>query len=1558
MKKKDNYLNKNNTMVTVKRLFISLIVLLGCTAGAWAIEQDSDGYYLIGSVQDWKDFAELVNTGTVPAANAKMVRDVDLGYDQTRIGSTSDNNSAPHYKGFFDGQGYKLTIAYVETGGSNLCAPFNKLDGATIKNLHIKGTINTAGIHGAGVASDARGTTLIQNVWSEVDVTSTHSGWDECSGIVGCMKAGNLTITDCLFSGTVTANSSYNGGFIGYKDSGTACISNCLSTGTFAYGSDQDFSRGATVSNSYYTQFVGSASGLTIVTDTQLANGTTAAALQADRSEEIWVQDPVLGIPMLKIFTTLRQDEEGYYLIGSVTDWRRFAELVNSGTNTAANAKMIKDVDLGDDQTYISPTWHGEFSNLHYHGTFDGQGHTLTVHYNSDKYFHTPFSQTSGATIKNLHVAGTIKSTSSGPSHMSGLISNSAGNDVIQNVWVSADITGGGHSWIECGAFVGCNNCGNTTIKDCLFTGSITTTGGNNGCFVGWVQSYNPSSVTTTNCLSTGTFSLGSNNSVSRGTLNNCYVKSYPASIPTDMQLTDEELENGTITAKLQADRSEEVWVQDPETNQPMLKIFAEPYEEVEYFLIGSLQDWKDFAELVETEPTTNGKLIADVDLGDDQTMVGSLASPYQGIFDGQGYTLTVNYDMNLTTSAVAPFAVVGNAVIQKLHVAGSIKQQYCAAGGVVGSIMGNATIRECWVSAYMYVQGYGNLQGTIGGIASCCDNSNARNCTILIEDCVFTGEMATGYHCGSIMSHVNGGYGNSAVIKNCLAIGSYVSPIETTGTFIRVGVQGDPYTIDNCYYKTSWGYVQGTQATETELSDGTTAAALGDAWAQDPGTGNPLPKVFTTMRQDEDGYYLIGSVTDWKRFAAIVNSGTDPAANAKMIADVDLGDDQTMVGTYHQKYQGTFDGQGHTLTFNYNTEGMSFEPEQGDLSLNFLGAAPFRDIEDATICNLHTAGSVTAEKIGASGLVGWTYGTNKIENCWSDVDVVSSNNTADTFAGFVAFQYGTQLNITDCVYTGKIQSASNISHAGFVAFQRYGLTSLNNCLLLLDEGSDVNTTTTQGLKYYTFVRNFESHNVANTINNCYYLTPFGVAQGTQTTDGDISDGTTATALQASRSEEIWVQDPVLGIPMLKIFANEETEQPSEALNGVFTINASGEKVSFAKGNLQKIGSTYQFAEHQYDYFGTDQSDTHRDMFAFLDYNNPAVDEPWSMLSHDEWKYLLITRSVTNTLSADARFTMATIGDTYKGLIIFPDYYEHPEGTGFIAGVFNSNSNYTAQVSLEGWAMMEAAGCVFLPAAGYRSYNGTWYGVGEEIGYMSCTEHPKYISTYFTPYITPDGVYVDETSNKQTWTSIRLVLRKQPITYTVPASGVGTFSSEVNIHLPEGLNAHYCKTYYAERSAISVVNISSGVVPANTGVLLSGTPGETFNLYPTQETADELEGNALVAVTKPVHISPTKGDYTNFMMKGGKFVKIADESYTVKMPANRAYLPLLTEAISGSNAKEIMLYWDEEEATGIESLTPGPSPKGEGSIYNLNGQKLSAPQKGINIINGRKVIVK
>ena len=42
-------------MNKTKRLLISMLTLLCCCTGTWALEQDGEGYYLIGSVQDWKD---------------------------------------------------------------------------------------------------------------------------------------------------------------------------------------------------------------------------------------------------------------------------------------------------------------------------------------------------------------------------------------------------------------------------------------------------------------------------------------------------------------------------------------------------------------------------------------------------------------------------------------------------------------------------------------------------------------------------------------------------------------------------------------------------------------------------------------------------------------------------------------------------------------------------------------------------------------------------------------------------------------------------------------------------------------------------------------------------------------------------------------------------------------------------------------------------------------------------------------------------------------------------------------------------------------------------------------------------------------------------------------------------------------------------------------------------------------------------------------------------------------------------------------------------------------
>lgn len=216
--------------------------------------------------------------------------------------------------------------------------------------------------------------------------------------------------------------------------------------------------------------------------------------------------------------------------------------------------------------------------------------------------------------------------------------------------------------------------------------------------------------------------------------------------------------------------------------------------------------------------------------------------------------------------------------------------------------------------------------------------------------------------------------------------------------------------------------------------------------------------------------------------------------------------------------------------------------------------------------------------------------------------------------------------------------------------------------------------------------------------------------------------------------------------------------------------------------------------------------------------------------------------------------------------------------------------------------------------------------------------------------------------SKGAWSEARSVEfeSKSLYNYIVPESGIGTFAADVNLTLPDGLKAHFC-TYLKEvdeELAIKILNIDGKVINQNTGVLFSGTPGETYQLRYTAEAGSATEGNQLVPVVESKHIESVTGDYTNYMMKGGRFIKIKEEDGSVMMPAHRAYLPLLTTAVG--EAKSIVLLWNDEETTRV--VAPDLTPKMEdGVYYNLQGQRVE-PQRGtgksrILIKNGRKVIV-
>ena len=273
-----------------------------------SLDQDNEGYYLIGSAQDWQDFAAIVNNGTNPAANAKMTADIDLGDDQTHIGDT------PPYGGTFDGQGHKLNVNYYSSSsattveGGYSIAPFRNINGATIKNLAVTGNI-TGYMHCAGVVGYAvsASTNLINNVTVSANITilNTHGG-----GFIGHNETATTTIQDCLFNGTINGKSggSTVGVFFGWSGSATMSLINCLENGsytncsTFTPTSCPGYAV-PTVTNCYYA-VSGSYPG-THATSTTLADGTIATALQNGRSEVVWVQDPVTNQPMLAIFANI-----------------------------------------------------------------------------------------------------------------------------------------------------------------------------------------------------------------------------------------------------------------------------------------------------------------------------------------------------------------------------------------------------------------------------------------------------------------------------------------------------------------------------------------------------------------------------------------------------------------------------------------------------------------------------------------------------------------------------------------------------------------------------------------------------------------------------------------------------------------------------------------------------------------------------------------------------------------------------------------------------------------------------------------------------------------------------------------------------------------------------------------------------------------------------------------------------------------------------------------------------------------------------------------------------
>ena len=514
--------------------------------------------------------------------------------------------------------------------------------------------------------------------------------------------------------------------------------------------------------------------------------------------------------------------------------------------------------------------------------------------------------------------------------------------------------------------------------------------------------------------------------------------------------------------------------------------------------------DWEQFCQTVETssgELLLNVELANDITLDDNSSLAGrTYETPFSGTFDGKGHTLHLN--LTGDHQNVAPFVQVADAVIKNLKTDGTVtslvsNDQCFHHSGLIGGCVGDVQIINCTVDVDLLFPS-GTTRIYSGGFIGHGTREN-----ILMEGCTFTGsigytdgaeskpgllragglvgwadamrlKMKDCWNLGSFydvaeLSPLARGGTNSLQVEDCYYI---ADPIPNVGEYAHdcgtamITVEADAgvkqLVVNDKPFFTSGGtayYIspisvtlepdipQGKAFEQYKINDGEISDPL-IASGEHVITNSKQPVKISRTLRSIDPDYVISDAADWAEFCDVVNAGTgDVIVRAVLSKDVTLEPDAPSAGTDQHPFNGEFDGQGHTLTVNYQREN---------------GCAPFTETgEGAIIRNLHTAGTITMTGTSsriwhASGLIGGCFGTVTIRDCVSSVSLQYVCGIEKVFsAGFIGHANSSKVVLENCVFDGSIgyvPEAENkpglINAAGLVAWAESGSNiTMDNCL-------------------------------------------------------------------------------------------------------------------------------------------------------------------------------------------------------------------------------------------------------------------------------------------------------------------------------------------------------------------------------------------------------------------------------------------------------------------------------------------------------------------------------
>ena len=192
-------------------------------------------------------------------------------------------------------------------------------------------------------------------------------------------------------------------------------------------------------------------------------------------------------------------------------------------------------------------------------------------------------------------------------------------------------------------------------------------------------------------------------------------------------------------------------------------------------------------------------------------------------------------------------------------------------------------------------------------------------------------------------------------------------------------------------------------------------------------------------------------------------------------------------------------------------------------------------------------------------------------------------------------------------------------------------------------------------------------------------------------------------------------------------------------------------------------------------------------------------------------------------------------------------------------------------------------------------------------------------------------------------------------TIQVTSAGYATYVSNYNLDFSSATTKAY-KVKVDEKAVATLTPVSQ--VPAKTPVLLyvSGGNGEGEAIPVTSEAVAAVSGNDLELGTG-AEVATVDGDYTNMILNNGTEGIGFYFANGQTVATNRAYLHIPTDmAPAVSSARPMVINF--EGMTGINSVKGEELMVNGSEIYNLQGQRVAQPTKGLYIINGKKVMVK